>query len=146
MWYRQEGGEREMKTCKTCYFWTRRGASPLETIMRFFGDCDHKQKLVSLRSGEGIYASQRDALLADSLTPAFIITGEDFGCVHWMEKEEEDGQKLRCSNELYRCARVGSQTRSASRSSWTSVSTPEILSRPRPAPPSQPSLQSRGKS
>lgn len=80
-----------MKTCKTCHFWTRRG---FDSIMKFFGDCDHKQKLVSLRSGEGIYASQRDALLADSQTPAFIITGEAFGCVHWTEEEEKDERRI----------------------------------------------------
>lgn len=74
-----------MKTCKTCYFWSRRGANSLRPIMRFFGDCEHTQKLTRLRPGEDIYISQRDALLADSLTPVFIITGADFGCVHWTE-------------------------------------------------------------
>lgn len=85
-----------LRTCKTCDYWIRKCPAPLDSRVALFGECQNYEQLRRRWHGPGYPTKRADILFVDIIasgrTDVAILTGEDFGCVHWTEEDAEDDQ------------------------------------------------------
>ncbi len=75
------------KTCKTCKFFERREVFADKPSLYAIGYCNSK-KIVS---GDEFEFDIKDGLAyGDCEFVSYFVVGEDFGCVHWKKRENNE--------------------------------------------------------